>query len=298
MNGQLEIVACGFCHNNDAALLFTKNGLNIVQCKSCGLVYTNPRIIQSNVSTLYDVSYYNSSNSLSCGYDGYLDERQAIERTFVKRIEFIMRHAPNLKTGFPRSLLDVGCALGFLLKILAERGWDAEGIELSDYACSFAQKELGLSVKKGTLSDIHFAAQRFDLITSWDVIEHSYEPMQDLQIMHSLLKKGGFLSLITPNRDSLHAKIVGKKWVEYEKPQEHLYFFGLKSISRILENIGFRIIKTTTVGKYITVAFMLNRLNSYSGIFALIGRAIGNKSRGQHIYIDPRDKMHILARKI
>jgi 2-polyprenyl-3-methyl-5-hydroxy-6-metoxy-1,4-benzoquinol methylase len=297
MNGQLEIVACGFCHTKDAALLFTKNGMNIVQCKSCGLVYTNPRIAQNDASAVYDFSYFNSSDSVSCGYDGYLAERLAIEKTFVKRIEFIMKHAPNLKTGFPHRALDVGCALGFLLNILAERGWETEGVELSDYACSFAEKELGLSVKKGTLRDAHFTGQPFDLVTSWDVIEHSYEPLQDLQIMYNLLKRGGFLSIITPNRDSFHVKVVGEKWVEYEKPHEHLYFFGMKNIKRILENIGFRIIRKTTAGKYITVGFMLNRLNSYSRIFGLIDKKLGNKFGGRHIYVDPGDKMHILACK-
>ena len=49
-------------------------------------------------------------------------------------------------------LLEVGCASGLLLKRAIERGWQAEGVELSDAAVADA-RALGLDVHQGALDD-------------------------------------------------------------------------------------------------------------------------------------------------
>jgi 2-polyprenyl-3-methyl-5-hydroxy-6-metoxy-1,4-benzoquinol methylase len=196
------------------------------------------------------------------------------------------------------NVLDIGCAMGYLLAIFRNMGWQCEGVELSEYAVNYAREILGLTVRRGIINNLEFSESYFDLVTSWDVIEHSYNPKDDLRIIYRILKRGGYISLITPNRDSLHAVIAGSKWVEYEKPEEHLYFFGKRILNRILGEIGFEIIAAESVGKYVTVGFALNRLSSYSNIFERIGNLISDTIASKNIYINPLDKMFILARKL
>jgi hypothetical protein len=115
--------------------------------------------------------------------------------------------------------------------------------------------------------------------------------------MHSLLKSEGYLALITPDRDSFHARLLGSKWVEYAKPEEHLYFFGKRILRKILEEIGFDLVAVATAGKYVSLSFALTRLKSYSGIFGALGNLLGKNILNKNLYINPFDKMFLLAKK-
>jgi 2-polyprenyl-3-methyl-5-hydroxy-6-metoxy-1,4-benzoquinol methylase len=298
-NYNFEQVDCANCGSRDTKKLFDKNGFTIVQCMSCGLAYTNPRVSRETAQNIYDQSYFKSHDSVVSGYDDYLKERLTIEATFNKRIDIIINHAPELADLKEKRSLDVGCALGFLPALLRDRGWQSEGVEFSDYAANFARNELNLSVKLGTLNNNEFSPDHYNLVTSWDVIEHSYNPIEDIKIMARLLKKGGYMAIITPNRESLHARIVGSRWVEYEKPEEHLYFFGERILCSIMEKHGMKVVASTTAGKFVTLGFAFNRLGSYSRIFKMFKpRNEGSWINSKYFYINPFDKMFVIAKKL
>jgi len=188
--------------------------------------------------------------------------------------------------------------MGYLLDIFRRRGWRTEGIELSEFAAQYAREELKLNVQSGALTKGQFPQDRFSLITSWDVIEHCPDPVGDLREIRSILMPGGYLSIITPNRGSLHAKFVGKNWVEYEKPEEHIYFFDEKILGRILGKLGFKVIASTTAGKYVTMSFALRRLTTYLAIMGKVINSLNSKTLNKYLYVDPKDKMFVLAQKV
>lgn len=72
----------------------------------------------------------------------------------------------------PRSLLDVGCATGKMIKYLRSFGVDAHGIELSDYALSKALNEVKPYLKKGNILEIPAQNNSYDVVTSMNVLEH------------------------------------------------------------------------------------------------------------------------------
>src|SRR5205823_5287062 len=65
----------------------------------------------------------------------------------------------------------------------------------------------------------------FRVVTSWDVIEHLPDPQAHLETIARLMEPGGVLSIITPDRGSATARMFGARWVEYQKPEEHIHFF-------------------------------------------------------------------------
>lgn len=70
----------------------------------------------------------------------------------------------------PESSLDVGCAFGFLVEALRDRGVDAKGNDFSEYAVSQAGgSAVGHCSVRSALEPIH---DRYDLITCVEVIEH------------------------------------------------------------------------------------------------------------------------------
>jgi len=70
----------------------------------------------------------------------------------------------------PRTVLDAGCAKGFLVAALRERGVEAYGFDISEWAISQAPAEVRPYVSVGSLAAP--IEGRFDLITSIEVIEH------------------------------------------------------------------------------------------------------------------------------
>jgi SAM-dependent methyltransferase len=70
----------------------------------------------------------------------------------------------------PRSVLDAGCAMGLLVEQLCERGVDAYGIDISEYAISQVPEAVGDRCRVGSLIDA--IDGRYDLVTCIEVVEH------------------------------------------------------------------------------------------------------------------------------
>lgn len=72
----------------------------------------------------------------------------------------------------PKDCLDVGCGTGKLVDNLRRIGIQAYGIEISQYALESSKKELKPYLKFGDITNIPYEDGRFDLVVSFDVLEH------------------------------------------------------------------------------------------------------------------------------
>jgi SAM-dependent methyltransferase len=70
----------------------------------------------------------------------------------------------------PVRVLDAGCAIGLLVETLRDRGVEAEGIDLSDYAIEHAHASIKPYVRVGSI--VEELPGRYDLIISIEVVEH------------------------------------------------------------------------------------------------------------------------------
>ncbi len=70
----------------------------------------------------------------------------------------------------PASVLDAGCAMGFLVEALRERGVDAWGVDISDYAIEQVDESVRDYCSVASLSEP--ISRRYDLIVSIEVLEH------------------------------------------------------------------------------------------------------------------------------
>lgn len=70
----------------------------------------------------------------------------------------------------PTTVLDAGCAMGFLVEALRERGVEAWGIDVSEHAISQVHESVAGYCEVGTLADP--LPRRYDLIVSIEVLEH------------------------------------------------------------------------------------------------------------------------------
>jgi SAM-dependent methyltransferase len=104
-------------------------------------------------------------------------------------------------------ILDVGCALGTFLAIARDHGFEPHGVEISQFASSFAREQRGLDVFTGDLENFGAPPGTFDVVTFWDAIEHVTHPVENLKTARRLLRPGGLLLVTTDNFDCLVADV-------------------------------------------------------------------------------------------
>ncbi len=80
---------------------------------------------------------------------------------------FIIRVGLN-----PKSCLDVGCGTGGLVKSLRKFGIDAYGVEISEQALELADHSVKPFLKKGDITRLPYDDDQFDLVLTFDVMEH------------------------------------------------------------------------------------------------------------------------------
>jgi SAM-dependent methyltransferase len=86
-------------------------------------------------------------------------------------LEFFGRIAEGIVRNLqPSSVLDAGCAMGFLVEALEERGVEAWGIDVSEFAISKVHESVAERCSVASLTEP--LERRFDLIVCIEVLEH------------------------------------------------------------------------------------------------------------------------------
>lgn len=272
----LEHVACNLCGADDAATIFEardpERGARdlvstfrasgdellvdrLVRCRRCGLEYVSPRPRSGEIVQAY-----------SQGADpAYVSQMAAREQTFaaaVVRIE-------SLRPGRGR-LLDVGTAAGGFLAAARARGWDVEGCEPNRWMAEWGSRHYGLNIRPGDLFDQDFSPASFDVVTLWDVIEHTPDPSRVIARVAELIRPGGLLVVNYPDRGSWIARILGRKWPFLSSV--HLFYFTRRTIAQLLEKHGFEVVDMRPHVQRLELDYVLSRGEVVSTFLSRISR--------------------------
>lgn len=233
---KLEQIPCNLCGANESEGLYRKGGLDIARCRQCGLVYANPRLTQSEIWKRYSPTYF---------WNEYMPAHNAPNGEFAaewhrQRARPILDYLkPYQKSG---SLLEVGCAAGFFLKIAEEDGWQTRGVEIMAPAVEYARTRLNLDVLQGTLDSASFADASFDVVVMIETIEHLLDPASELREAYRILRPDGAIWVATPNLNSVMLRVFGTDW-SVLSPSEHLFYFTEKTLAQMLKQVGFRTVQ-------------------------------------------------------
>lgn len=253
----LPATRCVVCGDPSASRFMEVAGYTICDCQGCGLRFLNPQPSAEALKAFYDKQYYHSDDPLTQGYGNYVAQADNLRATFRNRLRFLPQGG---------TLLDVGAAAGFFVEQARAAGWEAEGIDPSDWAARFAREQLGVPVRTGQLEEAGYAPASFDAVTAWEVIEHLPDPRAVLLEMARILKPGGLLALSTPDAGAPVSRLAGRRWLGWYKVPEHLYFFDLKTLTRLLEETGFEVTHHRYVSLNVTWGFALDRLGELVGL--------------------------------
>lgn len=124
----------------------------------------------------------------------------------------------------PRTVLDAGCGKGSLVLWLRKFGIEAHGVDTSDYALGHAYAPVKKYLRKGDIFDLPFENDSFELVTTFDVLEHIREEdsprtIKECQrvarrwVLHKIYGTSRFERRF-PVKDPTHVTIKSKDWWE------------------------------------------------------------------------------------
>ncbi len=255
----MEHVICNLCEADDFSPYTEIGRFRIVRCNKCGLFYTNPRRSQEETSQLYSEGYFTSDDPSTLGYDDYSSHAAGLRQVFSDNLAII-----ESRVRPPASVLDVGCALGYFIEVAMARGWSAEGVEISAYASQAARERTGATVRTGALTSAGLDASSFDVVTMWDILEHTLDPSGELAEAHRALKPGGYLFMTVPDAGALPARLMGRHWFGFKSAAEHNYFFSRDTIDGLLEKAGLKLVETRRGVWPCSARFLAAKLGPYS----------------------------------
>ena len=259
--GEEELIA-KFRSSGDETLID-----QVVKCRKCGLIYINPRINPDLIIKGY-----------SEGEDPtFVSQAKGRELTFARCLKQIEKLKRNGK------ILDVGTAGGSFLAVAKRKGWDVYGCEPNKWLCNWAKENYGIDVRQGDIFRQKYESNFFDVVTLWDVLEHTPDPMAALKECSRILKPGGLLVVNYPDIGSSIARIMRSKWIFLLSV--HLYYFTPKTIRKALNKSGFSVLKIKPHFQSLALGYLVFRMKAYSKLLHNIGNMVVRLTRTQNLQI-------------
>lgn len=201
---------------------------NLVKCSKCSLVFGNK---------------IPSSEDLFRYYGDYPRYTQLSPITVKRYNELLDIFEKFRKTN---NIIDLGCSNGLFLDLAKKRGWNVYGTEYDPKCIEFG-KNLGITIFKTDELPATLFEMEFDMVTSFEVIEHINNPNQELELIKKLLRQGGATYITTPNFNSFSRFLLQHKWNVIEYP-EHLTYYTSKTLHKLLVKHGFEKSTLLTTG--------------------------------------------------
>jgi SAM-dependent methyltransferase len=229
---------------------------DLLRCAACGTVHQASLPHGDELYALYR----------GMRDDAYLDEERGRRATARRLLELIERHdgPPARPDGSAKRLLDVGCGPGLLLDEARRRGYDVQGLELSESSLGHAREALGLPVEQQPLGDFSPAGERgFDVVVLADVIEHLDDVPAGLDRCRELLASGGVLCVVTPDPGSRTARLAGERWWGYVPA--HTYLLPRATLRRALTDRRLAIVADVSLIRTFSARYWLAGLGERGG---------------------------------
>ena len=221
----------------------------VLDCQECGVHYAQYDSPENGGSaapaTTNDTDHFKGLD-LDQYFRSVMQTRLRSYRPLLARLQ------PFVKAG---KWLDIGCSYGWLLKFVAEQGFDAAGIEPSAAAAQEAVAK-GLKMREGLFPSCLAPDEKFDVLSFMDVLEHLPSPIEALQSAAAHLNPGGIVVIQVPDQACFLYRLavalnrysgqrisfaLRRLWlVGFDFP--HQFYFEKDSLDRVVRAAGLQVL--------------------------------------------------------
>ncbi|WP_030773690.1 MULTISPECIES: class I SAM-dependent methyltransferase [unclassified Streptomyces] len=202
------------------------------RCGECRHVFQNPRLSLEGLEFYYR-DFYDGRGGEGTGV--VFGTQGAAYRG---RAEMLLPHAD------PASWLDVGTGHGHFCN--AARGvWPRTRFDGLDMGDGVREAERRGWVETGYLGQFpEFApklAGQYEVVSMYHYLEHTREPLAELDAAATVLAPGGFLAIELPDPESRMARLIGPLWLPWFQPQ-HQHLMPAANLREALADRGFTVV--------------------------------------------------------
>ncbi|AFZ36133.1 Methyltransferase type 12 [Stanieria cyanosphaera PCC 7437] len=239
---QATIHHCSLCGSSNHSLLFDKGRHNQVVhnyiCNNCGFVFVLPRPSAKKHQDLYqEDQFFNTETNLSAPDDAKFAACELVAQSRLKILERELGEFLWSKET-SKSILEVGCGTGDFLRLMRGCGWNVLGLEPDVNYTEAVKKRYNLSIDNQFVEQF-YTEKRFNLICSFDVIEHIEEPNVFLANIYRLLDDQGYLYLECPSIDRWYGETI-----DFFFRDVHINTFSQKTLKAFLAKNQFQLISS------------------------------------------------------
>lgn len=168
---------------------------------------------------------------------GYYREYYYVERNhwwFKARSEILSDYVKNnISKGRPLKILNVGVATGASSEMLMRHG-EVSSLEYEQDCIDFIKGKVPIDVIQGSILELPFAKDRFDLVCAFDVLEHVDDHQLAVHELKRVCNGGGSVFITVPAFMSL--------WGEHDEINRHYRRYSLNSLVAVFQGMNGSII--------------------------------------------------------
>lgn len=250
------MVVCPVCNTTTKKVLTSKlrRGDGVVyHCEVCDLGFLKNMI--DDTKKYYDNEYRKEYSHQAQENDTNAKELFDVYVNFQEdRLRIIEEYQDTQK-----NFLEIGASAGQFLFHLDGKFKSLNAIELDSSCCSFMEKEFNVQTDSNYLQDSRFYKENlYDVVSAFQVLEHTPNPIAFLESIYNVLKKGGIALVEVPNLyDPLLSVWDVPAYNTFYYHSAHSYYFSAQSLENVAKKAGFKVLDTHFLQDY----NLLNHIN-------------------------------------
>ena len=136
--------------------------------------------------------------------------------------------------------LEVGCSFGGVAKNVLDFGVEVcDVVEPNKVDAEFIKENFdGITVYNDLLENVNID-KKYNLVVSFEVLEHAISPIEFLKKCNNLMDKGGFINIEVPNHDDVILRYNTDRYKDFYYHKAHIHYFTDKSLNDICSMAGF-----------------------------------------------------------
>ncbi len=195
---------CDLCLTHGADLILEADGMSYYRCSKCGLIFVPPgqHLPEDEEKRRYDL---HENDPADPEYRSFLN-------TLLEPLIEKLTHGS--------SGLDYGCGPGPAVSTMMRE----LGFKMRDYDPHFLDRSEALD-------------DQYDFITCTEVVEHFRSPAQEWERLVNLVKKGGWIGIMT---DFVDEETDFSRW-HYRRDQTHIAFYSKQTFLWIADQFNLEV---------------------------------------------------------